>query len=104
MLARQEGSHEQARAVPGPDGHRSRPRGGLQRSLRPRARSQPPGGARSTAAADEPRYLCAYEVERTDLPMSKQWNDTSDIGRWKPEVRPYTYNKHYLVSERIVSA
>src|SRR5438093_804334 len=57
-----------------------------------------------TAAADEPRYLCAYEVERTDLPMSKLWNDTSDIGRWKPEVRPYTYNKHYLVSERIVSA
>ena len=52
----------------------------------------------------EPRYLCAYEVERTDLPMSKLWNDTSDIGRWKPEVRPYTYNKHYLVSERIFSA
>jgi hypothetical protein len=57
-----------------------------------------------TAAAGEPRYLCVYEVERTDLPMSKLWNDTSDIGRWKPEVRPYTYNKHYLVSERIFSA
>ena len=25
----------------------------------------------------------------------------SDIGRWKPEVRPYTYNKKYIVSERI---
>lgn len=57
-----------------------------------------------TAAAGEPRYLCAYEVERTDLPMSKVWNDTSDIGRWKPEVRPYTYNKRYIVSERVVSA
>ena len=57
-----------------------------------------------TTAAGQPRYLCAYEVERTDLPMSKLWNDTSDIGRWKPEVRPYTYNKHYLVSERIFSA
>jgi hypothetical protein len=40
-------------------------------------------------------------VDRPDLPMSKQWNDTSDIGRWKPEVRPYTYNKKYIVSERI---
>ena len=49
----------------------------------------------------EPRYLAAYEVDRTDLPMSKLWNDTSDIGRWKPEVRPYTYNKHYIVGERI---
>jgi hypothetical protein len=54
-----------------------------------------------TKAPGEARYLCAYEVERTDLPMSKLWNDTSDIGRWKPEVRPYTYNKHYIVSERM---
>lgn len=54
-----------------------------------------------TEAAGQPRYLAAYEVERTDLPMSPQWNDTSDIGRWKPEVRPYTYNKRYIVSERL---
>jgi len=48
-----------------------------------------------------PRYLAVYEVERPDLPMSKLWNDTSDIGRWKPEIRPYTYNKRYIVGERI---
>jgi hypothetical protein len=54
-----------------------------------------------TETAGEPRYLAAYEVERTDLPMSNLWNDTSDIGRWKPEVRPYTYNKKYIVSERL---
>jgi hypothetical protein len=54
-----------------------------------------------TTAAGEPRYLCAYEVERADLPMSKLWNETSDIGRWKPEVRPYTFNKRYIVSERL---
>ncbi len=41
------------------------------------------------------------ERERADLPMSKQWNDTSDIGRWKPEVRPYTYNKKWIPSERL---
>jgi hypothetical protein len=56
-----------------------------------------------TTAAGEPRYLCAYEVERADLPMSAAWNDTSDIGRWKPEVRPYTYNKRFIVSERILA-
>jgi hypothetical protein len=55
-----------------------------------------------TSAPGEPRYLCAYEVERADLPMSKLWNETSDIGRWKPEVRPYTYNKRFIVSERIL--
>ena len=57
-----------------------------------------------TSAEGEPRYLCAYEVENTSLPMSKLWDDTSDIGRWKPEVRPYTSNKRYIVSERILSA
>ena len=56
-----------------------------------------------TKVDGEPRYLCAYEVENTTLPMSKLWNDTSDIGRWKPEVRPYTYNKRYIVSERVLS-
>src|SRR5215831_1203930 len=56
-----------------------------------------------TETPGEPRYLCAYEVENTTLPMSKLWNETSDIGRWKPEVRPYTYNKHYIVSERVLS-
>ena len=54
-----------------------------------------------TSAPGEPRYLCVYEVDRADLPQSKQWNDTSDIGRWKPEVRPYTSNKRYIVSERM---
>jgi hypothetical protein len=49
----------------------------------------------------EPRYLCVYELDRGDLAMSKAWNDTSDIGRWKPEVRPYTYNKKWIVSERL---
>jgi hypothetical protein len=56
-----------------------------------------------TSTPGEPRYLCAYEVENTTLPMSKLWNDTSDIGRWKPEVRPYTSNKRYIVSERTLS-
>ena len=54
-----------------------------------------------TETAGEPRYLAAYEVDRADLPMSQSWNDTSDIGRWKPEVRPYTHNKRFIVSERI---
>jgi hypothetical protein len=54
-----------------------------------------------TEAPGLPRYLAAYEVERPDLPMSTLWNDTSDIGRWKPEVRPYTYNKRYIVGKRI---
>jgi hypothetical protein len=54
-----------------------------------------------TDTPGEPRYLAAYEVERPDLPTSSAWNDTSDIGRWKPEVRPYTHNKRFILSERI---
>jgi len=54
-----------------------------------------------TSTPGEARYLAVYEVEDHELPMSKLWNDTSDLGRWKSEVRPYTYNKHWIVSERI---
>ena len=56
----------------------------------------PPGCvnvARYRTVAGEPRYLAAYEVDRTDPPMSKPGTTSSDIGR-QPEVRPYTYNKH----------
>jgi hypothetical protein len=56
-----------------------------------------------TSTPGEPRYLAAYEVTKPELPMSKLWNETSDIGRWKPEVRPYTYNKKWIVSERMPS-
>jgi|ERR1051326_4708087 hypothetical protein len=54
-----------------------------------------------TATPGEPKYLCVYEVDRADLPQSKLWNDTSDVGRWKPDVRPYTYNKKWIVSEKL---
>jgi hypothetical protein len=57
-----------------------------------------------TSTPGEPRYLCAYEVQNTELPISNLWSDTSDIGRWKPEVRPYTSNKRFIVSERILGA
>jgi hypothetical protein len=36
--------------------------------------------------------------------MSKPWNDTSDIGRWKREVQPYTFNKRFIVGARMRSA
>ena len=56
-----------------------------------------------TSVATEPRYLCVYEVENAELPQSKLWNETSDVGRWKPEVRPYTYNKKWITSERMLT-
>ena len=54
-----------------------------------------------TTTPGEPRYLCVYEVDNAELPQSKLWNETSDVGRWKPDVRPYTYNKKWIVSERM---
>jgi hypothetical protein len=56
-----------------------------------------------TATAGEPRYLCAYELERPDLPASSLWTETADTGRWKPEVRPYTSNKRFILSRRMSS-
>ena len=74
----------------------SRPRGSLQRALRQRTRAAAAqaAGAASTWRATAPRSRASRATwpptrsSGTDLPMSKLWNDTSDIGRWKPEVRP----------------
>jgi hypothetical protein len=57
-----------------------------------------------TTTEGEPRYLCAYEIQSAELATSRLWNDTSDIGRWKPEVRPYTSNKRFIVGERLPTA
>jgi len=54
-----------------------------------------------TEAPGEPRYMAVYEVTRPDLPNSASWNDAGNIGRWKPEIRPYTYNKRFILRERI---
>ena len=54
-----------------------------------------------TTAEGHPQYVAIYEIERPDVPPSAAFAAASDTGRWKPEVRPYTYNKHRTVYERI---
>lgn len=54
-----------------------------------------------TDAEGQPRYLAAYELERADVPSSPAWTEAGNAGRWKTEVRPYTYNKRLILSERV---
>jgi len=54
-----------------------------------------------TAAENHPKYMAIYEVEGPQVRDSPAWNEASDTGRWKPDVRPYTYNKHNNMYERI---
>lgn len=56
---------------------------------------------RYKAAQGNPRYLAIYELERPDIPASKEWAVASDTGRWKLEVKPYTYNRSFVVYEAI---
>jgi hypothetical protein len=52
-----------------------------------------------TQGPGHPAYLAIYEIERPDIPASEAWIAAADTGRWKPEVRPYTYNKRFVVYE-----
>jgi hypothetical protein len=54
-----------------------------------------------TSAEEHPQYLAIYEIEQPDILISKAWRKAVDRGRWISEVRPYTYNKHLSVYERI---
>jgi hypothetical protein len=54
-----------------------------------------------TPAEEHPQYLAIYEIEQPGVPISEAWSMEVDRGRWISEVRPYTYNKHLSVYERI---
>jgi hypothetical protein len=56
---------------------------------------------RYKAAQGNPRYLAIYELEHPKIPASKEWTFASDTGRWKLEVKPYTYNRSFVVYEAI---
>ena len=56
-----------------------------------------------TTSESHPSYISIYEITDGELPTSKEWWAAADTGRWKPDVRPYTYNKRLPVYERMNS-
>jgi hypothetical protein len=59
---------------------------------------------RYRAAEGHPRYLALYEIDHPDISTREDWILASDTGRWKLEVKPYTYNRSFVVYEAIVGA
>jgi len=58
---------------------------------------------RYRAAQGNPRYLTIYEIEHPEIPASKEWGVASVTGRWKLEVKPYTFNRSFVVYEGIAA-
>ena len=56
---------------------------------------------RYKALQGNPGYLAIYEIERPEIPASRDWSITSDAGRWKLEVKPYLYNASFVVYETL---
>jgi hypothetical protein len=54
---------------------------------------------RYSASHGNPRYLAIYEIEQPEIPTTREWAVASDMGRWKLEVKPYTYNRSFIVYE-----
>ena len=51
--------------------------------------------------ATMPRYLALYEVDSAEIIDSPAWTQASDLGEWKPKIRPYTTNRMHSVFEQI---
>ena len=49
----------------------------------------------------EPRYMAAYELDSAAVLSTPAWKAAGEAGRWASEVRPYTSNKKWIVSERV---
>lgn len=54
-----------------------------------------------STVATMPRYLAIYELDRAEIIDSPQWQEASDLGAWKPKIRPHTTNRQHSVFERI---
>ena len=48
-----------------------------------------------------PRYLAIYEVDSVEIVNSPAWQEASDLGEWKPKIRPHTTNRQHSVFRRI---
>ena len=48
-----------------------------------------------------PRYLAIYEVDSAEVINSPAWQEASDLGEWKPKIRPHTTNRQHSVFRRI---
>jgi hypothetical protein len=48
-----------------------------------------------------PRYLAIYEVDTAEVINSAAWQEASDLGEWKPKIRPHATNRQHSIFERI---
>ena len=48
-----------------------------------------------------PRYLAIYEVDSAEVINSPAWTEASDLGEWKPKIRPHTTNRQHSVFRHI---
>src|SRR6266851_1082125 len=48
-----------------------------------------------------PRYLAIYEVDSAEIVNSPAWQEASDLGEWKPKIRPRTTNRQHSVFQKI---
>ena len=59
------------------------------------------GETRTVDPQGKPRYACYVELESPDVLTSAAWAEAVDAGRWKPEVRPFTRNRHHTLHKVI---
>jgi hypothetical protein len=48
-----------------------------------------------------PRYLAVYEVDNAEIVNSPAWTEASDLGEWKPKIRPHTTNRQHSIFRQI---
>jgi hypothetical protein len=48
-----------------------------------------------------PRYLAIYECDSAEVINSPTWTEASDLGEWKPKIRPHTTNRQHSVFRQI---
>ena len=66
-----------------------------------RARGEPfrvaIGGEVRSVLAPSPIYTALYEIDGPEVLESAGWAEAVERGRWGPQVRPHTSNRHHAL-------
>ena len=59
------------------------------------------GQRKDIRPSTEAKYMALYELEDPEVLCSSKWGEEVEKGRWALDIRPYTYNRHHILYEKL---
>ena len=58
-------------------------------------------GKKNTPMAQQNSFDIVSQVDSAEIINSPAWQEASDLGEWKPKIRPHTTNRQHSIFRKI---